>query len=141
WQLPPFLKKSRNRLEQFLKHLPKSYCHAIEFRHPSWLDEEIFEILRKHHAAFVSVSSLAMPMNLAVTADFIYIRFHGLENGGAHNYTREELKPWAGHIRKQAKSGKSVYAYFNNDANVRAPNNAKMLMEMVGKSAVQPFGS
>lgn len=140
WQLPPFLKKSRSRLDQFLKHLPKNYCHAIEFRHPSWLDEEIFEILRTHHAAFVSVSSLAMPMNLAVTADFIYIRFHGLENGGAHNYTREELKPWASHIRKQAKSGKSVYAYFNNDANVRAPNNAKMLMEMVGKSTVQPFG-
>jgi uncharacterized protein YecE (DUF72 family) len=137
WQLPPFLKKDGERLEKFLRILPKSYRHAVEFRHPSWLDEEIFSTLRKYRAAHVSLSSKGMPMNLTVTADFIYIRFHGLEGGAAHDYTCAQLKPWADYIRKHSKEGKTVYAYFNNDINVRAPDNAKMLMEMVGPAAVE----
>ena len=139
WQLPPFLKKDADRLERFLKILPKSYGYAVEFRHPSWLDDEIFSILRKHRIAHASVSSKGMPMNLAVTTDFLYIRFHGLEAGSAHDYTRAELEPWAAHIREHAREGKQVYAYFNNDINVRAPENAKMLMEMVGSAAVEPM--
>jgi uncharacterized protein YecE (DUF72 family) len=139
WQLPPFLPKDIRRLDRFLKKTPKSFCHAVEFRHPSWYaDNEAFEVLRKHGVAHVSLSSLGMPMNLTVTADFIYIRFHGLKDGASHDYTRKELEPWAAHIQRQARAGKTVYAYFNNDLNVRAPGNAKMLMEMVGKSSVSP---
>jgi uncharacterized protein YecE (DUF72 family) len=52
------------------------------------------------------------------------------------NYTRKELEPWVQHIRKQAATGKKVFAYFNNDLNVRAPNNAKVLMEMCRWSSV-----
>jgi uncharacterized protein YecE (DUF72 family) len=137
WQLPPFLSKDAERLEKFLKILPKTYRHAVEFRHVSWLDEEIFSVLRKYRAAHVSLSSKGMPMNLTATTDFIYIRFHGLEGGAAHDYTGAELEPWAGFIRKHSDEGKTVYAYFNNDINVRAPDNAKMLIEMVGPAAVE----
>lgn len=141
WQLPPFLKKDGKRLENFLRRLPKQYCHAVEFRHVSWIDDEVFEILRKHDAAHASVSSLGMPMNLTVTANVVYVRLHGLKHGAAHDYTRSELEPWAEHIRHQARKGKTVFAYFNNDLNVRAPANAKLLMEMVGSPAVQPFAN
>jgi uncharacterized protein YecE (DUF72 family) len=137
WQLPPFLGKDAARLERFLKILPKGYRYAVEFRHPSWLDEEIFTLLRKYHAAHVSLSSNNMPMDMTVTTDFLYIRFHGLEGGAAHDYTRAELEPWANHIRKHSKEGKTVYAYFNNDINVRAPENAKILMQIVGPAAVE----
>jgi uncharacterized protein YecE (DUF72 family) len=139
WQLPPNLKKDPARLEKFLKLLPSSYCHAVEFRHRSWLEPDVFELLARHHAAHVSVSSLALPMNLTVTAETVYIRFHGLEHGAAHDYTRQELKPWAEHICRQARKGRTVYAYFNNDWNVRAPANAKVLMEMVGATAIEPL--
>jgi uncharacterized protein YecE (DUF72 family) len=139
WQLPPNMQKDTDRLEKFLRRLPAKYPHAIEFRHPSWLDSETFELLANRHASFVSVSSLGMPMDLSVTADIVYIRFHGLELGAAHDYTRKELEPWAAHIRRCAARGKRVYAYFNNDANVRAPGNGQLLMEMVGKSAQQPL--
>jgi uncharacterized protein YecE (DUF72 family) len=137
WQLPPFLKSDGARLDRFLKILPNGYRYAVEFRHSSWLDEEIFSILRQHRAAHASVSSKGMPLELTVTTDFLYIRFHGLEGGSAHDYTRAELEPWAAHIREHAKEGKTVYAYFNNDVNVRAPENAKLLMEMVGSAAVE----
>jgi uncharacterized protein YecE (DUF72 family) len=139
WQLPPNLGKDPDRLDNFLKKAPKTFLHAVEFRHRSWYDgDEAFEILRKHRVAHVSLSSLGMPMNLTVTADFVYIRFHGLENGAAHDYTREELEPWAHHIHQQRRAGRTVYVYFNNDWNVRAPANAKMLMELPGVPALKP---
>lgn len=132
WQLPRILQKDARRLDRFLSQLPGSFRHAVEFRHPSWYCEEIFDILRDRQAAHVSISSQAMPEDLNVTADFAYIRFHGLEGGAAHDYTRSELEPWAGHIRDQVRADRDVFAYFNNDLNVAAPANAKTLMEMVG---------
>lgn len=130
WQLPPNLKPDLPRLEKFLKRLPAKLSHAIEFRHPDWMLDETFRLLQKYHAAFVSVSSTRMPQNFSVTADFVYIRFHGLSGGPRHDYTASELEPWAKHIREQSAQGRKVFAYFNNDLNVRAPNNAKTLLNM-----------
>lgn len=142
WQLPPFMKKDPARLERFLKRLPRAYCHAVEFRHLSWYeDDEAFDVLRRFNVAHVWLSSLRMPMNWTATADFIYIRFHGLKGGPYHDYTRDELAPWAQEIHKQTCAGKNIYAYFNNDLNVRAPNNAMMLMAMLGSVAVEPAQS
>jgi uncharacterized protein YecE (DUF72 family) len=141
WQLPPNLGKDLPRLEKFLAKLPKGYRYAVEFRHPSWIDTETFELLRQHKAACVWLSSLRMPMNFTITGDFIYLRFHGLENGAAHDYTKEELQPWADHLRAAASNGHAAFVYFNNDWNTRAPNNARMLMDMVGDAAVEPVAS
>jgi uncharacterized protein YecE (DUF72 family) len=132
WQLPPTLKMDLPRLRQFLKKLPPRFLHAVEFRHPSWLEPATMELLRSFKACSVSVSSMRMPMDLSVTADFIYIRFHGLSGGPRHDYTKEELAPWVEHIRNQSRAGKRVFAYFNNDLNVRAPDNAKLLRELCG---------
>ncbi len=141
WQLPPSLHKDAERLETFLRKLPKHYRHAVEFRHPSWIGDETFALLKKYRAAHVWLSSQAMPMNFTVTADFIYLRFHGLENGAAHDYSRAELEPWADQLVAQARAGKSAFAYFNNDWNSRAPLNAKMLMGMAGDLALKPFAT
>lgn len=105
----------------------------MEFRDPSWLNEETLEILRRHQTAFVSVSSRQMPMDLSVTSDVVYLRFHGLAGGARHDYSRSELQPWAEHIREQARLGRTVYVYFNNDAGAHAPRNAMLLREMVGQ--------
>lgn len=131
WQLPPMLGKDVPRLENFLRMLPQDFRYAVEFRHPSWMGEEVFDVLRVHDCAHVSVSSLRMPMNTTITTDFVYIRFHGLEHGAAHDYTREELEPWADHCRAALEAGRTVYVYFNNDWNCRAPENAKTMWEMV----------
>ena len=130
WQLPPSLHRDVPRLDRFLHMVPKRFRHAVEFRHPSWMAEEVFEVLRAHDAAHVSLSSQRMPTDFTTTTDFVYIRFHGLEGGAAHDYTREELEPWAEHCQSALHEGKTVYAYFNNDWNCRAPENARALMEM-----------
>jgi uncharacterized protein YecE (DUF72 family) len=131
WQLPPNLHCDPARLDKFLAMLPKKFSYAVEFRHPSWITTETFDVLREHDAAHVHLSSMAMPMDLTTTSDFIYIRFHGLQGGFAHDYTRAELEPWAEHCRSALAEGRRVYAYFNNDANTRAPGNAKTLREMI----------
>jgi uncharacterized protein YecE (DUF72 family) len=137
WQLPPILRKDLPRLRAFLKGLPRGYRHAVEFRHPSWLEPEVMTLLRRQRTAFVWTSSLAMPPDMTVTTDFVYLRFHGLEGGAAHDYTAEEMRPWAREIRRQAESSRAAYVYFNNDANVRAPGNARVFMEMTGARRVE----
>jgi uncharacterized protein YecE (DUF72 family) len=139
WQLPPNLGKDVARLDKFLTKLPKGYDYAVEFRHPSWMDREILDLLRKHNVCCVWLSSMRMPMDFTITGDFVYLRFHGLEHGAAHDYTKDELTPWAEQLRAAAQKGKPCFVYFNNDWNTRAPLNARMLMDMVGDAAVEPF--
>ena len=126
------------RLKRFLRRLPKGYSHAFEFRHRSWLDAETKSLLRDFNAAQVWVSTIKMPEDFSVTADFAYIRFHGLSGGPRHDYTSAELLPWAKQIQEQAAAGRRVFAYFNNDLNVRAPRNAKLLMDLCGDSCFPP---
>jgi uncharacterized protein YecE (DUF72 family) len=141
WQLPGTLKKDLPRLNDFLRTLNRQVRHAIEFRDPSWVDEEVFTVLRRHRVANVAVSSQVMPMCLEITANFVYVRFHGLEGGAAHNYTDRELQPWARFLRGCAKEGVTAFVYFNNDMNTRAPLNALRLMKLVGSPAVLPAAS
>jgi uncharacterized protein YecE (DUF72 family) len=138
WQLPPMLQLDLPRLDDFLAQLkPYRYRHAVEFRHPSWYTDKTFDLLRQHHTAHAALSTLNMPQLRLATSDQIYIRFHGLEGGFAHDYTRRELQPWTDFALQQSALGHTVFAYFNNDINVRAPQNAKMLMDMVGPAAIR----
>lgn len=144
WQLPPnFPKTEENerRLTTFLKKLPKRYAHAVEFRHPSWMDEQTFALLRKQRVANVWISSLKVPQDHAITGDFVYLRFHGLKDGAYHDYTDDELRPWAEQLAKAAERGIPAYVYFNNDLNTRAPLNAVALMRMLGEHAVAAFSA
>jgi len=131
WQLPPSLHEDTERLQSFLARLPREMKHAVEFRHRSWLQPRVYAVLEKFNVACVSVSSSRMPADFTVTADFVYYRFHGLGGGYAHDYTRTELEPWAAQARKALREGRTVFAYFNNDAEARAPKNARELMRMI----------
>ncbi len=136
WQLPPNLEADPERLRGFCRMLPGGVRHAVEFRHPSWLTEEVLQVLREHNVAQVAVSSTIMPRDFTATADFVYARFHGLSEGYAHDYSRAELRPWAEFLRQAAARGLEGYAYFNNDALARAPKNAAELVALVGEAAV-----
>ncbi len=138
WQLPGTLKKDLPRLEAFLRTLNRRIHHAIEFRDPSWVDKEVFQTLREYRVANVALSSKAMPRCFELTANFAYVRFHGLEGGASHDYTDQELRPWATFLRDCAARGVKCFAYFNNDMNTRAPLNARRLMDLVGSAACSP---
>ncbi|MFQ5925521.1 MAG: DUF72 domain-containing protein, partial [Dehalococcoidia bacterium] len=77
YQLPPNMHRNDERLDAFLSLLPGGHRHVVEFRHESWLDEGVFEILRRHNGGFCVFDMPGLPCPLVATADFAYIRFHG----------------------------------------------------------------
>ena len=79
WQLPPRFPKNTERLTHFLQQLPRRMSHAIEFRHPTWLEDGVGDVVERFGVAKVWVSSLAMPMDFEVTSNFVYLRLHGLD--------------------------------------------------------------
>lgn len=141
WQLPPDLTCDVGLLESFLAALPdhvgdRQLRHAVEFRHPSWLGDDVFALLARHRAAHVWVSSEAMPPHRTRTTDFVYLRFHGLAGGWHHDYTDAELAPWADALAAVAAEGHGGFAFFNNDGAARAPCNALRLHTLLGPHAV-----
>jgi len=131
WQLPPSLKKDIKRLNSFLEQLPKNVCHAMEFRHKSWWNEDVIKTLEKHKAGFVSVSHPELPDTIYTPTDFIYLRFHGIgKKLYRYNYSKKELSNWASKL-KPLINNKSLYAFFNNDYNAYAPEDAKDFKEIL----------
>jgi uncharacterized protein YecE (DUF72 family) len=111
------------------------YRHAFEVRHPSYLCDEFYAILREHRCAFV-IADTAGKFGYAeeVTADFVYVRLHGSSALYSSDYTDEELARWARLVRGWTtgpRAGRDVYVYFDNDAKVHAPHNAMQLADLV----------
>jgi len=133
-QLPPALARDDARLAYFLGCLPDWIRVAVELRHPSWVDENVFELLGRHNAAYCVMSGARLPCVLRATADFVYVRLHGPDDdylyGGS--YTEADLRWWRDRILEWDSSGKDVYAYFNNDGHGHAVHNALRLRELVG---------
>lgn len=129
YQLPPSMHRNDERLESFLSVLPRGMKHVFEFRHQSWLDERVFEILRRHNAGFCVFDMPSLSCPLVATADFAYIRFHGSTGLYSSCYSDEELADWAQRLVNLAANLKAVYIYFNNDAEAFAVRNAMTLRD------------
>jgi uncharacterized protein YecE (DUF72 family) len=119
---------------QFMDNLDKKYHNVLEFRHPSWWNEDVKKLLKAHNAAFCTVSGLEMPDENVITADFGYYRFHGPEKPYASAYTDQQLEEWASKIQESIDQNnlKEVYCYFNNDYFGYALQNAQSLKEKLG---------
>jgi len=128
YQLPPQLHLNLEKLEDFLRLLPKSKIAVFEFRHKSWYCDEAFELLRKYKATFCIHDMPDIQTPRVVTADSIYIRFHGPTDRYTGNYTGGMLKDWADWIKGNLKGRRRLYAYFNNDIAGHAVDNARQLL-------------
>jgi uncharacterized protein YecE (DUF72 family) len=133
-QLPPGMARDDARLDYFLGAMPEWIRVAVEFRHPSWEQPEVYGLLERHQAAYTVMSGANLPCNLQATAPFVYVRLHGPDHqhlyGGS--YSDEELGWWADRIQEWRSSGKEVFAYFNNDGGGNAVRNAATLRGMLG---------
>jgi uncharacterized protein YecE (DUF72 family) len=136
WQLPPTFQRDDKRLAAALESLPAALRHAFEFRHESWFEEAVYELLRRHDVALV-VADRAGAEALrreVLTASFTYVRFHA--GPGEGSYPPEELDAWADRLAKWARSA-DVYAYFNNDWQGFAIENAHYLNAALGLPATR----
>lgn len=130
WQFPPSFKKNFDRLENFLGKLPDKHRYAFEFRHVSWLDDDVYELLGQNNCAIVWQSSAKMLDDCTPTADFIYIRFHGLQGGYKYSYKKEDLAPWADIVQRHLEEGTEARIYFNNTGG-NASESAHMMEELL----------
>jgi len=113
-QLPPRWRADPERLDAFLEAAPPEHRWAVEFRDADWLREPVLKVLRKHGAALV-VHDMIEKHPQAVTADWVYLRFHGPEERYRGDYPHQALAAWARRIEEYLSVGLDVYAYFNND--------------------------
>jgi uncharacterized protein YecE (DUF72 family) len=117
--------------------------HALEIRHDSFRDPDFIKLLRKHRIALVVADTVEWPLLMDATADFVYVRLHGSEKLYVSGYGAKALDLWARRIRAWAHGKEApgphasskaparmrdVYVYFDNDAKVRAPFDAKSLI-------------
>lgn len=181
WQLPPTQSFDAERLEAFLTLLPHDSTsaawrasrhdqrltgrarvdaahdgpvrHAIEIRHESFRTPAFIDMLRRHDVALVCADTVAWPLLMDLTSDFVYCRLHGSEELYVSGYDDEALAVWAGRVRAWAAGrepadavrvtqatpsragGRDVFVFFDNDVKVRAPVDAGALIRKVSSRA------
>jgi uncharacterized protein YecE (DUF72 family) len=137
-QLPPSFRYDIDRLRDFLRYFhaemqkrPYRFDIAIEFRHDSWLRDDIFDLLRRFDVALVAAQSSRYPNARELTAPFAYIRMHGPGKLFASKYSTKELAEWARYIKGISVDVSHIYVYFNNDFHGYAIENAKELRRLL----------
>ena len=132
WQFPPQFRCDLPRLEHFLDLVaPYHRRHTLEFRNESWLCPEVAQLCRSRNASLCMADSPPFLDEPPITADFVYMRRHGMQGSYNGSYSKEQLEKDAERIRSYLANKLDVFIYFNNDAWGAAPQNAVELAAML----------
>jgi uncharacterized protein YecE (DUF72 family) len=129
FQLPPNLKKDLPLLQAFLDTFPPRVCAAFEFRHASWLEPEVFALLRSRNLALCVADSEKLSTPVEITADYGYFRLRD------EGYTPDDIARWSEVIREQTSGCKDVFVYFKHEEEGKGPEFGRLLMQHLGLAA------
>lgn len=130
FQLPPHLKKDAPRLADFLKLLPRERRAAVEFRHESWFDEEVFALLRDHNAALcIAEAEEGVNVPFVSTADWGYLRLRRPDYGDT------ELKSWFERICQPG--WQNAFIFFKHEDEGKGPLMARRFLELADEPATK----
>jgi len=132
YQLPPHWHCDVARLREFVALLPRSLTHVFEFRHPSWLCDEVFAVLDERGASLCCHDMEGVEVPRLALGRVAYVRFHGTKAKYAGGYPEPTLRSWGRWLREQSEAGKQGFAYFNNDRDGHAVFDAQTLLRKVG---------
>lgn len=139
-QLPPRWRRNANRLDEFLAVAPLQRRWAVELREPSWLNDDVYDVLRRHGAA-LCIHDLLAGHPWELTTNWTYVRFHGpnaLSQAYQGRYGEEGLFWMAERLGYWLAQGIDVYAYFNNDDSGFAVQDARWLAQRLGRTTSPP---
>jgi uncharacterized protein YecE (DUF72 family) len=123
FQLPPFMKKDGPRLRDFFALLPEDCRAAFEFRHQSWFDDEILDLLRERQAVLcVAEAENDLEIPFVSTADWGYLRLRRPDYGDA------ELAAWVERVRSQPWG--DAYVFFKHEDEGKGPKMAARFLEL-----------
>jgi uncharacterized protein YecE (DUF72 family) len=126
FQLPPYMKKDVGRLQALLERLPASPPAAFEFRHASWFDDEVREVLRGKDAALCLADTDEEPLGeITATAGWGYLRLRRAA------YTDADLDAWAQRVRAQPWD--RAYVFFKHEDEARGPDFAATFARSVAE--------
>jgi uncharacterized protein YecE (DUF72 family) len=123
FQLPPAMKCDAALLRDYLAMLPKDLRYAFEFRHASWLTEEIYEALRGHNASLCVAESERLEVPEVITADFVYYRLRKPE------YTMEDVDGFAARSKDLLATGRDLYLMFKHEESPEGALNAEQVLQ------------
>ena len=109
FQLPPNLKCALELLGDFLAQLPRTPRYTIEFRHDSWFQDPVYDLLRKYNVALCVAETEDRVVPDETTANFSYYRFRQPE------YSAEQRRALAQKLSSKIAEGKDVFAYFKHE--------------------------
>jgi uncharacterized protein YecE (DUF72 family) len=145
YQLPASLERDADRLAGLLAVLPAQLRlddgttvplqHVFEFRHPSWYVSDTFAQLAAHGAALCLHDMAGSAIDAAGVGPFTYVRFHGAAGKYHGSYDDAVLALWAGRLAAEWRTGRDVYAYFNNDPEAVATHDARRLRDLTREAA------
>ena len=120
FQFPPTFKRNDAVFGDFLGLLPEGTRAAFEFRHASWHDDVVFQMLRERNLALCIADSDKMSTPVVATADYTYFRLRD------EGYQQPDIERWAGTI-KQASAANPAYVYFKHEEQGKGPEFAQAL--------------
>jgi uncharacterized protein YecE (DUF72 family) len=126
FQLPPNMKADLSVLEEFLATVPRSVQSAFEFRHDSWLNDDVFNLLKANNRALCIAETEERVTPDVTTADFAYYRYR------KPTYTSEERKAMTSRLKEHLAAGRDVYAYFKHE---ETPEGALYAVEVLKEVA------
>ena len=126
FQLPPNFKKNADALSAFLRELPTMRA-AFEFRHESWLDEEIFALLRSRNVALCLADTEKLTAPTAVTADYGYLRLR------REDYSAADVARWTQFVRDKEAHWQDVFVYFKHEEAGTGPKLTAQMIELLAQ--------
>lgn len=130
FQLPPDEQYSHEHLEKITASLDPAFSNVVEFRHESWWNHKVYELLARQNITFCSISHSKVPDAVICNTPIAYYRFHGVPVLYKSEYTETKLAAIADQINACEKV-KQVYVYFNNTWGIAAINNARQMEKYI----------
>ena len=123
-------------LETFFSGLDSGFRYAIEFRHESWLVPHVWSMLESYRIAHVIVDEPLLPIDLRVTTDFSYVRWHGHGDRPwyRYRYDEEELRASIQRLNEVTGNCQTTLGYFNNHFAGNAPLNALQMLRLLNRA-------
>src|SRR5262245_43196411 len=123
YQLPPNMKKELERLQNFVRALPSDVRAAFEFRHPTWFDDDVLEVLKNQNLALCISDTDDLPVvHIDRTADWGYLRLRRV------NYSKEDLAEWSNRINEQ--QWKTTFVFFKHEDEGTGPRLAREFIDL-----------
>jgi uncharacterized protein YecE (DUF72 family) len=129
FQLPPAMKCDVGLLGAYLNVLPEGLRYAFEFRHPSWLVEEVYDVLRQRNVSLCVAESEKLEVPEVITADFVYYRLR------KPDYTEADIDAFTARSKELLATGRDLYLMFKHEETPEGALNAELVLKKAAAGA------